>query len=461
MSVRQVHHFGPIPNRVARDRRLTALELRILHVVAAHDRMNANGQGCWAGIARIAAIVDCAPTSARRSICALVNYGYLERGSERAHRGRRQTYRVIYIDEADRSAFENAIERRECVTDPDTRSVMRSTSGYPLDENAYPGRSERVSEAGTPNREQIIPSEADKSHSAKADTTPSGRRPYAPLDGLLRKLVKMLQRGEAAEAMVTVANRDLRAAFETNRWARVQTESEAAAKIREWLADVALAGDLGSGEDTTAEVANRLAAEFEHLAEVLVPGASATTTTTIECPTDPSEEPTVAAVLDDGRPDLEEMLLELFEQVPEWRQHRLAELTERPTAGVVPALERLERDGHIRPLGHGRWERYRPPPGVQTMRSGKPTLTARLLNQLSDGRCLKVAALAKTLRRPPGLVSQALHNLVARGLVERVSRGSYRLAPNVGSVAGKPHAMRPRSLEDDPPTDVILDQSRF
>lgn len=95
--------FAALPLRALNDDRLTDRDVRILGVVASHDRMSGirgKGQGAWASHKTMAAEVGGGADYARFSVSInkLVAFGYLQRdrleGDARMH-----TYRVIYTDE--------------------------------------------------------------------------------------------------------------------------------------------------------------------------------------------------------------------------------------------------------------------------------------------------------------------------------------------------------------------------
>lgn len=99
--------FNGAPARTLRDPSLTPVDHRVLGAIALHDRFNSNGQGCWAGNARLAQVAGCHPNSVPRSITKLIGKGYVR--DLAAEPGQRRTKRrqlvVIYTEE-DRRFFE-------------------------------------------------------------------------------------------------------------------------------------------------------------------------------------------------------------------------------------------------------------------------------------------------------------------------------------------------------------------
>lgn len=90
--------FAAIPIRAFSDTRLSALQFRVLGVIAWHDRMSSvtgKGQGAWASRMVMADRAACDQTSFSSAVTALAKFGYLSR--EQHHFDKRKTtYRVIY-----------------------------------------------------------------------------------------------------------------------------------------------------------------------------------------------------------------------------------------------------------------------------------------------------------------------------------------------------------------------------
>ncbi len=89
--------YAPIPARAVGDRNLTAEELRVLGVVAIHDRMGANGIGCYASHPRLAEMAGCHIKSLSRSLRVLAERGYIT-GDQHPLNHRLRVYRVVYTE---------------------------------------------------------------------------------------------------------------------------------------------------------------------------------------------------------------------------------------------------------------------------------------------------------------------------------------------------------------------------
>lgn len=87
--------YSAVPLRAAGDKTLTAEAHRVLQVIAAHDRLGANGIGCYAGHERIAELASCDYHSLSRTLKALVGAGYLEAGRHPLN-AKLRVYKVIY-----------------------------------------------------------------------------------------------------------------------------------------------------------------------------------------------------------------------------------------------------------------------------------------------------------------------------------------------------------------------------
>ncbi|MDQ0318761.1 hypothetical protein QO002_000899 [Pararhizobium capsulatum DSM 1112] len=110
-KVTTLNFFVALPGRVLSDDDLTALDFRVLGVVAAHDRMGRNGQCCWAGQKKLAAMVKCDPTRLSNSLSKLVNRKYLQELRDENDK-RRKGFRVIYVADKDAAAIGSKVRDR-------------------------------------------------------------------------------------------------------------------------------------------------------------------------------------------------------------------------------------------------------------------------------------------------------------------------------------------------------------
>lgn len=140
--------FAPVPVRAFSDKSLTAIEHRVLQVIAWHDGLGRNGVGCTAGLEAIAAEAACERSRTAATITSLVVKGYIER-LRHATNGRRREYRVVYGAEI---GCETATEDR--LRDSNlSGSVARSVAIKVARENA--NHLENTDEF-EPNRDNII-----------------------------------------------------------------------------------------------------------------------------------------------------------------------------------------------------------------------------------------------------------------------------------------------------------------
>ena len=89
--------YAPMPMRFVADLRLTAEHIRVLGVIAGHDRFAKNEQNCNADHKELARKAGCHIFSLSRTLKALVKFGYIEvmpSPEDKRHRA----YRVIYND---------------------------------------------------------------------------------------------------------------------------------------------------------------------------------------------------------------------------------------------------------------------------------------------------------------------------------------------------------------------------
>jgi DNA-binding MarR family transcriptional regulator len=97
MSGKDKPRYGPVPLRAARDLRLAALHFRVLLVIAAHDRLGKNGQGCWLAQNRIAEIVHCSKSHLSNVLGELRDWGFIKSKINRDRRWFR-VHSVVYTD---------------------------------------------------------------------------------------------------------------------------------------------------------------------------------------------------------------------------------------------------------------------------------------------------------------------------------------------------------------------------
>ncbi|MGX5830333.1 helix-turn-helix domain-containing protein [Mesorhizobium sp. 43Arga] len=97
--------YAALPARALGDKELTAEHFRVLGAVAAHDRLGANGTGCYAGHPRLAGVAGCHLKSLSRALAALESRGYIT-VHKHPMNGRLRVYRVVY-NELDGAYFKN------------------------------------------------------------------------------------------------------------------------------------------------------------------------------------------------------------------------------------------------------------------------------------------------------------------------------------------------------------------
>lgn len=104
--------FAPLPLRAMGDRRLTARHFRVLMAIAFHDRFNRNGQGCWAGRDKLAALAQCSVTHFSDAISDLRGWGYVISTPHPLNR-RQVVHRITY----DQTAAEHSANDRSQIRD--------------------------------------------------------------------------------------------------------------------------------------------------------------------------------------------------------------------------------------------------------------------------------------------------------------------------------------------------------
>lgn len=113
--------YAPVPSRALADRGLSKGMLHMLIAVAAHDRLGANGQGCWASHRRLAELTGYSVSHVNEYLTALRRMGYLSVKQGNDDR-RRRIYSVVYSDE------DRAVMRRDGSRSPEVSSPK---GGYP------------------------------------------------------------------------------------------------------------------------------------------------------------------------------------------------------------------------------------------------------------------------------------------------------------------------------------------
>lgn len=113
------HYFSPIPNRALFDEQMTGRKLKILGVIAAHDRMGGNGQHCTLSVRRIGDKLGIHFQHVAQDIRDLVECGYLLRLPHPKHK-QRQQLAVVYDDAADLASVKGDRNRVELRSVPET-----------------------------------------------------------------------------------------------------------------------------------------------------------------------------------------------------------------------------------------------------------------------------------------------------------------------------------------------------
>lgn len=109
--------YAPLPARAMAADKLSALDLRVLMAIAAHDRLGANGIGCWASHTRLAQLVGCHLKSLSRSIADLVQGGWIT-AKQHPVNGRLRVYQVRYT-EMDAAMLKQVSKGNETATYPE------------------------------------------------------------------------------------------------------------------------------------------------------------------------------------------------------------------------------------------------------------------------------------------------------------------------------------------------------
>jgi hypothetical protein len=102
MTAQQVKaDYSALPTRILGNPAFTALDLRVLGVVAWHDRFGRNGRGCFASNKTIGARAGCHANSAGRAVTRLLKLGAISdlNASLNRKRSRRRMLVIVYRDE--------------------------------------------------------------------------------------------------------------------------------------------------------------------------------------------------------------------------------------------------------------------------------------------------------------------------------------------------------------------------
>ncbi|MBO0140212.1 winged helix-turn-helix transcriptional regulator [Agrobacterium sp. Ap1] len=182
-KVVNLNYFAALPGRAITDKDLTGLQLRIIAVVAAHDRMGRNGQCCWAGRKAMASRVGCTEGSFSEAMTVLVKRGYIEVEQD-TEDARRRGYRVMYQAEQDAAGmgFKPSLNR-SADTDPsggDRSADADASSGdrsAKTDQNAYGQRKKaQINQMiRSATRKPNIFHEVEEDISLKENTPPKSR----------------------------------------------------------------------------------------------------------------------------------------------------------------------------------------------------------------------------------------------------------------------------------------------
>lgn len=95
-------YFAPVPNRALVDAGLTRLDLRVLGLIAAHDRFSANGLGCTLSTRRIADRLESKQPKVSASIQRLIEKGYVVAVANPKYAQKRMLA-IVYDPAADKS----------------------------------------------------------------------------------------------------------------------------------------------------------------------------------------------------------------------------------------------------------------------------------------------------------------------------------------------------------------------
>lgn len=146
--------YAPLPARAIGDEKLTALDLRVLAALAAHDRLGANGIGCYASHPRLAALVGCHEKSLSRSLGTLAGSKYIEPGRHPLN-ARLRVYKVVYTD-FDKAYLARPIGNEAATSSRGSIGNKAATQSPPIGNQLAP---QQVTELnGVPDKDQSLSS---------------------------------------------------------------------------------------------------------------------------------------------------------------------------------------------------------------------------------------------------------------------------------------------------------------
>ncbi len=119
------HGFCPVPGRTLTIPDLTALDHRVLALIAAKDLFGRGGKHCIAKHSELAVQLGCNEASLSQSVARLRECGLIRRFPYK-HDRRRWEYAVVYVDEVDRRAmgFDVAPNRSASIDCPETEKGL-------------------------------------------------------------------------------------------------------------------------------------------------------------------------------------------------------------------------------------------------------------------------------------------------------------------------------------------------
>jgi len=116
--------FAPVPTRAIGDHTLNGLDLRVLAFIAAHDRFQANGIGCYTNQRKMATAVGTDHTRLNKTLRRLVDAGYIEAQPHPMNK-RLRVYTILYT-EADGAWMRGETVGAHANTAPETVGASES-----------------------------------------------------------------------------------------------------------------------------------------------------------------------------------------------------------------------------------------------------------------------------------------------------------------------------------------------